>query len=226
LAGAFLLTVSGISQAGVIYDGGAGTTVYGATNYLCPGAPGPCTAGPQYIPNNLTGNNDILSSPGNGYQVANPVIGNNVAETPNGGLAPGGVSNAIPYAFAAAGGNAPLSGAPFGTGNTVNTGPGVGFAMTDTTAGCCTASYMITSWDADYTVNAAGLNAFNAYLGIVGTNLTANDAAVASLVVGYSINGAPDVFLTDMILAISGACSNDVLAGNVAAAVNAACERR
>jgi hypothetical protein len=77
--------------------------------------------------------------------VANPVVGNNVAETPAGALNPGGVSNATPYVFSHAGGNAPLSGAPFGTGYTANSGPDVGFALTDTTLGCCTASYMITS---------------------------------------------------------------------------------
>ena len=217
VASLLFLAAAGVAEAGVIYDGGAGTTVYGATNYTC------CDAGaPQFIANNLTGINDILSSPGSGYQIANPVINNNVAQTPVGALNPGGVSNATPYVFSAAGGNAPLSGAPFGTGTTVNTGPGVGFALTDTTAGCCTASYMITSWDADYTVDAAGLNAFNAYLGIVGTNLTTNDAAVASLVVGYSVNGGGEQFLANMLVAEAGNC-NDVLTGNAVAEVNVAC---
>jgi hypothetical protein len=81
---------------------------------------------------------------------------------------------------------------------------------------------MITSWDADYTVDAAGLNAFNAYLGIVGTNLTTNDAAVASLVVDYFINGVNQGFLTDMLVAEAGNCNN-VLAGNATNGVNAAC---
>jgi PEP-CTERM motif len=154
--------------------------------------------------------------------VASPVVGNNVAETPNGGLAPGGVSIATPYVFSNVGGIGALSGAPFGTGITLNSGPAVGFALTDTTAGCCTASYMITSWDADYTVNAGGLNAFNAYLGITGTNLTSNDAAVASLVVGYSINGGAYQFLTDMLVAEAGNC-NDVRTGDATAEINAAC---
>jgi hypothetical protein len=228
LTSAALLIAAGVSHAGLIYDGGAGTTVYGATNYVCPGAPGPCTAGPQFISNNITGDNDILSSPGNGYQVANPVIGNNVAETPNGGIAlPGGavaVSNPTPYVFATAGGAGGLSGAPFGTGSTVNLGPAVGFALTDTTAGCCTASYMITSWSTDYTADANGFAApVNAYLGITGVNLTTNDAAVASLVVGYSVNGGAEQYLTDMILAVGGACANDVTDGDAAAEINAAC---
>jgi len=169
-----------------------------------------------------------LSSPGNGYQVANPVIGNNVAETPNGGiLLPGGsvaASNPTPYLFAATGGAGGLSGAPFGTGLTANNGPNVGFALTDTTAGCCSASYMITSWTTDYVTDANGFNvASNAYLGISGVNLTTNDAAVASLIVGYSINGGAYSYLTDMILAVGGACTNDVLDGDAAAELNAAC---
>jgi hypothetical protein len=41
----------------------------GATQYVCPGAFGPCTPpGPQLgIVNNSTGTNDILTSPGVGY---------------------------------------------------------------------------------------------------------------------------------------------------------------
>jgi hypothetical protein len=224
LAGAVLLIASGISEAGLIYNGGAGTSVYGATGYTCT----PCAGAPQFIANNVTGQSDILSSPGNGYQVANPVIGNNVAETPVGGITlPGGgvaSSNPTPYLFAAAGGNGGLSGAPFGTGVTVNSGPNVGFALTDTTAGCCSASYMITSWTTDYTADANGFAApVNAYLGLSGLNQTTNDAAVASLVVGYSVNGGAYNYMTDMILAIGGACANDVTDGDAAARINAAC---
>ena len=172
LGGILVVAGASVSQAGLIYLGGAGTTVYGATGY------GGVAVVPQFIANNLTGVNDILSSPGNGYQVADPEILNNVAETPNGGIQlPGGiaVSNPTPYAFAAAGGNGGVSGDPFGTGLTVNTGPNVGFALTDTTLGCCSASYMITSWTTDYMADANGFNAAsNAYLGISGVNLTTN----------------------------------------------------
>ncbi len=215
LSGAAFFVIAGASHAGVIYDGGIGATVYGATNYTCPGAPGPCTVGPQYIANNVTGRNDILSTPGNGYQVANPVVGNNVAETP------GAVGT--PYAFNWAGGTN-LNGFTFGAGATTNTGPAVGFALDDTTVGCCTASYMITSWAADYTVDANGFNGpVGAYLGIGGWNLAGVDASVASLVVSYSINGGPAVNLTPMILAIGGNCANDVAQGDFGAIINNGC---
>jgi len=224
LGGILVVAGASVSEAGLIFLGGAGTTVYGATGYTCT----PCAAGPQFIANNLTGDNDILSSPGNGYQVANPIVANNVAESPNGGiLLPGGTfagSSPTPYAFAAAGGVGGASGAPFGTGLTGVTGANVGFALTDTTLGCCSASYMITSWTTDYVADANGFNqAANAYLGISGVNLTTNDAAVASLVVGYSVNGGAYNFLTDMILAVGGACANDVGLGDAAAEINAAC---
>src|SRR6266700_1422655 len=90
-AAAVLLAGVGSASAGVIYTGGTGGTSYGATQYNCPGG-NPCTpAGPQFgIVNNFTGTNDILTSPGGGYQVANPVLGNNVASA--------GVV-AAPYAF-------------------------------------------------------------------------------------------------------------------------------
>jgi hypothetical protein len=59
-------------------------------------------------------------------------------------------------------------------------------------------------------------------LGITGINLTTNDAAVASLVVGYSVNGGAEQFLTDMLVAEAGNC-NDVRTGDATAEVNAAC---
>ena len=237
IASATFLAAAGISQAGLIYDGGAGATVYGATGYTCPGG-NPCTAGDatgsgaSFLGNNLTGDTDILTSPGNGYQVASPVINNNVAESPVGGVTlPGGfgggvnAAGATPYVFAAAGGNGGNApNAPFGTGVTANNGESVGFGLTDTTVGCCSASYMITSWTTDYTVDAAGLNGnLNAYLGITGVNGTYDDAGVASLVTSYSVNGGAYVPLTDMILAIGGACVNDVLAGDASNENNAAC---
>ena len=65
LSAASCLMVAGAVSlpAGVIYDGGTGGTSYGATQYVCPGAPGPCTPpGPQFgIVNNFTGRNDILT---------------------------------------------------------------------------------------------------------------------------------------------------------------------
>ena len=213
-AAVFLLTAVGIAQAGVIYTGGVGTTVYGATQYTCPGGP-PCSGPPQFIFNNVTGLQDILSTPGNGYQIANPVIANNVAES--------GPPGPTPYFFNWVGGVSG-DGSPFGAGSTVNTGPLVGFALNDPTVGCCSASYMITSWTADYTVDANGFNSpVDAFLGLAGTNFASVDSSVASLVIEYSVNGGPLQDLTPMILAIGGSCTNDVAGGDVAVVLNSAC---
>ena len=59
-------------------------------------------------------------------------------------------------------------------------------------------------------------------LGITGVNQTANDAAVASLVVSYSANGGAYIPLTDMLVAEAGNC-NDVLTGDATGEINAAC---
>src|SRR5262249_4196077 len=53
------------------HDGGIS---FGVSGY---GAPVPGV--PTYIPNNVTGLTDILSSPGGTFQTANPVIANNIA---------------------------------------------------------------------------------------------------------------------------------------------------
>jgi hypothetical protein len=199
---------SGVSaSAGVITTSLSGLTVYGATNYVPLGNPGP-----TYIPDNFTGNVDILSSPGGGYQTANPVVGNNVSQS--------GVQ-AAPYLFGWLGGVAPLSGTAFGSGLTAVGSSAVGFALSDTTVGCCSASYMITGIDDDYVVDANGYNGtFGAYLSISGVNLTANDAAVASAIVTYSINGGAFVALPQLVLAAGGNCNNVAIGG--AAGANAA----
>lgn len=214
-----LLFFGGVAQAGIIFNNGMGTTVYGATNYGAPTAPG---SGPQFIPNNVTGNNDILSTPGNGWQTANPVVQNNVAET----LGPG-YNTPTPYFFNwvdTTNGN----GFTFGAGTTTVTGPSMVFGLNDTTVGCCTASYMITSTDTNYTVDANGYNgSLGAYLAIGGINLTGNDASAASLIVDYSINGGAFVPMPEMVLGVNGNCSDDVsiggFTGNTAAEMNAGC---
>jgi hypothetical protein len=190
-----------------------GETVYGATNYVQLG-----NANPTYIANNLTGDNDILSSPGGGYQTANPVVANNVADS--------GSSN-VPYVFGWTGGIAPLSGAAFGAGITGANAGGVGFALSDTSVGCCTASYMITSTESDYLVGGAGYNGtFGSYLSISGVNLTGSDAAVASAIVSYSINGGAFVAMPQLVLAAGGNCNNVAIGGaggNVAAIAESGC---
>jgi hypothetical protein len=210
------LTVAPV-QAGIVFVSGTGTTVYGATQYTC------CDyTTPTYILNNLTGNTDILSSPGNGYQIANPVTTNNVAESPLNGLAP--------YFFTQTGGNNLPNGdgSTFGTGATQDSGSVVDFAMNDSTVGCCSASYMITSVDDDFTVDGGGFNGnFGAFLSIGGSNQTGSDAAVASLIVEYNVDGTGWVFLPQMVLAASGNCVTSVALGGAgganAALANAAC---
>jgi hypothetical protein len=178
----------------------SGGTVYGATGYVQLN-----NVNPTYLANNITGNTDILTSPGGGYQTANPVVGNNVAEY--------GLSD-TPYVFGWTGGTGGLSGAAFGAGITGADAGGVGFALSDTSVGCCTASYMITSTDSDYQVGGAGYTGtFGAYLSISGANATANDAAVASAMVYYRINGGAFAAMDPLVLAAGGNCNNVAIGG-------------
>ena len=66
----------------------------------------------QWGHNNVTGLNDVLESPGGAFGLANNALGNNVAITPLQSYGPGSFQflNWV-------GGNAPLSGAPFGAGS-------------------------------------------------------------------------------------------------------------
>lgn len=216
LVPAALLAVSALpaDAAGVLLPVNtafSGGTVYGATGYVQLN-----NVGPTYIMNNITGNTDILTSPGGGYQTANPVVGNNVAEF--------GLSN-TPYVFGWTGGTAPTSQEAFGSGITGADGGGVGFSLSDTSVGCCSASYMITSTDSDYLVGGAGYTGtFGSYLSISGTNATANDAAVASAIVFYNVNNTGWVALPQLVLAAGGNCTNVALGGSdgTVAAINEA----
>ena len=159
---------------------------------------------------NLT-TNDILTSPGGGYQVANPVVGNNVAST--------GLVNA-PYTFGWTGGISHLDGSAFGSGATVNLGPEVGFALADTAPGGGTASYMITSMLNQFTVDAAGYNGtIGDYLSLAGVNFTGSDSSVAAIRGDFSINGGAAIALPDIMLALAGNCNNRV-AGTATAFIN------
>jgi len=221
LAAAAVVLASATSlSAGVFYLGGTGGTSFGATNYTCPGFPGPCTGGgPQFgIVNNFTGNNDILTSPGGGYQVANPVLGNNISST--------GIVNA-PYFAWQLGGVSPQDGAAFGAGSVLNLGPQVGFNLTDSTPGGGTASYMITSMLNSWSVDAAGYNGtIGDYVAIRGVNFNGNDASVAAIRGGIRVDFAAGGFanfaLPDVMLALAGNCNNQA-AGTAVAFVNAAC---
>jgi len=208
LASAMLLGASA-AQANIVFNGATGDTVYGVTNYA-----GGAQGVPKYMGNNVTGLNDILASPGGTYQLANPVIANNVAQS--------GFPVAAPYFFNwTGGGNA---NGQFGTGLTTNYGPSVAFALSDTTIGCCAASYSITSWFSDFKVNAAGFAGnLGAYLAIAGNNLTAADSGVAALQTEWSINGGAFVALPQLVLAAGGNCSDVAIGGSGAAILNNGC---
>lgn len=210
LTGCALLAAA-TSQAGIVFIGGAGHTVYGVTDYgVVP------QANPQFIPNNITGNPDILSTPGGGYALADPSIVNNIANGPAPGLSP------TPYLFDWIGGG--NGNGDFGAGTVTLGGPEVGFTLSDTSLGCCAASYMITSWNSIFTVDGNGFNGtLGAYLAIAGTNLTSVDSSVASLVTYWSINGSPFVRLPDMVLAAGGNCNNVAIGGSGAAVINNSC---
>src|SRR5438270_12633370 len=81
LAFVFLLVTSYALAAGINYSGGNGLLVFGVTNYG-----GGAQINPAYIPNNFSGINDILSTPGGGFQLANPVVGNNISQFGPGAL--------------------------------------------------------------------------------------------------------------------------------------------
>src|ERR1700761_9548621 len=76
---AILMVLSTPAFAGLIFDGGNGAISFGVAPYG--GAPN--VGGPTYIADNVTGRNDILTSPGlgtlGGYLTASPVIANNIA---------------------------------------------------------------------------------------------------------------------------------------------------
>ena len=87
---------------------------------------------------------------------------------------------------------------------------------------------MITSVDDSLPVGANGfVGTFGDYLSLAGMNNTGVDAAAASLLMEYQINGAgPWIVLPQIVLAASGGCNNVALGGaggGNAAIVNAAC---
>ncbi len=179
--------------AQVNYTNGTGATVYGVTNYG--GAPNNGAA--TFINNNVTGRNDILSSPGGGFLTINPVIGNNIAQTP--------AAVPLPLAsFQIGGGNA--NGA-FGAGAVTITGPGVGFAINDSGIGGGSASYSVSSWSANFTVGAGGFNGtLDSALAIAGTLVSGagGSAVAASLVTSYSVNNGAAIVLAPLVLAAAG----------------------
>ena len=200
-----VMTLAPSAKAGAInYIGGSGDTVYGVTSYGG-GAQGVA----KFIANNVTGINDILATPGGAYQLANPVVGNNIFQTP---------AN-LPttfFSFQIGGGNG--NGA-FGSGYTVVTGPQIGWTLADSGPAGGSASYMISSWTANFVVGAGGFNgSLGSYLNISGILPAVGSADVASLVTQLSIGGAAFVIETPLILAAAGN-GNTVASGGAGAIV-------
>jgi hypothetical protein len=167
------LAPCGAARAALVYNGTTNAAIsFGATNYG-----GGAQVTPKWIANNVTGLNDILASPGGTFQLANPVVGNNVASVGPAAFGPG-TSEFLTYA----GGTAPLSGAPFGVGTAAIYGPYATFALTDATpGGGGTASYGIETWNSSYTQTTAYNGTFGTYLSIGGNIHIPGSSVVAAL---------------------------------------------
>lgn len=205
LAATAAMATAGAAQAGIAYLGGVGDTVYGVTPYG-----GPPQALPTFnLVNNVTGFNDILTSPGGGFITANPVIANNIAQT--------GIRNLALYSFKFGGAN--VNGL-FGAGQTLITGPQVGFTLKDSAPGGGSASYSITSWTTNYLITAGGfVGDLGTYLSIGGILPAVNSAAAASLVSNYYLNGAYVGETTPLVLAAAGNGNFQAQGGSGAALV-------
>jgi hypothetical protein len=197
LCGSLFVSVSGFANP--IFTGANGVISMGVAPYG--GAPN--GGGPTYIPNNFTGLNDILSSPGlgslGGYLTASPIVANNIASI--GPLA-------TPLTLTQIGGG--NGNGAFGTGAAFNAGNFANFILSDAGPGGGSASYIIESAMASYTnvgaVVAAG-TLYGSYIAIGGSVPLVGNADVASLRVHYSdtagIFGAGGTDAPQEVLAIS-----------------------
>lgn len=157
---------------------------------------------PTYIPNNFTGRNDILSSPGlgtlGGYQTANPVIANNIAS-----IGPG----ALPATLTQVGGG--NAAGAFGAASAINAGNVMGFALADSGAGGGTASYLISTAELNFTdvAGTAAGTTYGAYMALGGAVPLVGNADVAALMI--HIDDSAGVFgvggenLPQLVMAIS-----------------------
>jgi PEP-CTERM motif len=193
-----LLASSTPARGGLVFNGGTGAISFGVAPYG--GAPN--VGGPTYIADNVTGRNDILSSPGlgtqGGYLTASPVVANNIASY---------AGNLPLAAFQVGGGNA--SGA-FGSAAMSNFGNAVAVNMADSGAGGGTASYAIGAGNITYTVAGAAIAAgstYGAYLSMAGLVPNVGNADVMALRVHISdtsgVFGAGGTDLPQLVLAIS-----------------------
>ncbi|MGP0064779.1 MAG: hypothetical protein ACLQGP_14420 [Isosphaeraceae bacterium] len=160
------------ARAALVYTGSNNSAiVFGATTYG-----GGAQVTPQWIPNINTGLNDILASPGGTFQLANPVIGNNVA-----GVGPAAYGPGV-YQYLNWTGGVSGDGSTFGTGAATIYGPSAGFGLTDSTpGGHGTASYGIETWNSYYTQTTAYNGTFGTYLSIGGNVGIVNSSAVAAV---------------------------------------------
>jgi hypothetical protein len=197
-AGLTLVAATTPARAGLVFNGGNGAISFGVAPYG--GAPN--VGGPTYIADNVTGRNDILTSPGlgtlGGYLTASPVIANNIAS----------YGGALPLrAFQNGGGNG--AGA-FGSGSMANLGTTVGLNLADSGPGGGSASYAIGAGNTTYTVVGAPIAAgstYGAYLTMGGSVPLVGNADVESLRVHVSdtagVFGAGGTDLPQLVLAIS-----------------------
>lgn len=158
------ISVAAIGQLPV-YVGGNGIISFGVSGY---GAPVPGV--PTYIPNNFTGRNDILASPGGTFLTANPVIANNILSL---------FSPTLPFsAFQVGGGN--ING-PFGAGAATIFGPFEGGSLVDPFAGGGSASYVIESWNAAFISPLGYIGPYGSFLSVAGSLPGIGSAGVAAL---------------------------------------------
>jgi hypothetical protein len=195
-----LFSLSMSAFANLIDTGAAGGISFGVAPYG--GAPN--VGGPTYIANNITGRNDILTSPGlgtlGGYLTASPVIANNVFSV--------GPETFPVGATQTGGGNA--NGA-FGTGfGYSNDGSSATFGLADSGPGGGSASYEIISGITSY--NVAGVpvpagTSYGAYIAIGGSVPLVGNADVVSLRAHLSdlagVFGAGRTDMPQEVLAIS-----------------------
>jgi hypothetical protein len=195
---AIFIAIAAPAFAGLIDNGGTGAISFGVAPYG--GAPN--VGGPTYIADNITGRNDILTSPGlgtlGGYLTASPVLANNIQSI-------GGV---LPLAATQAGGG--NGNGAFGSGSAADLGTLMDFSLTDSGSGGGSASYAIIGANSTFTVAGAPIAAgttYGAFLAIGGLVPLAGNADVAALRVHVSdtagVFGAGGSDLPQLVLAIS-----------------------
>jgi hypothetical protein len=155
----------------------------------------------QWGHNNDDGLNDILDSPGGAFGVANNALGNNVAITPDRSYGPGSFQflNWV-------GGNAPLSGAPFGAGRGAIFGPLATFGLTDSAlSGGGTESYGFETWTSHYVQTTNYNGTFGTFLSMGGFLPFVGSTAIAGVQseVTFTKGGASTTYvLAPEVLAI------------------------